>query len=182
MPDFSAMKSPTLAEFASLQKPIFAVPVEDAENPIIAVFFGALSQDIVEVSVVFSDEDHPLSLIDVLYDSYRWNFAWKREADVESFHLCFPKGHRAGTSPSSISFPTTFAGVQRFDETLVTHFSAELPYDEFHKEDQRPVIYVQTWNHLYSNRSGGGVSNWKMISDYRELRGTRQDVEKLFRR
>lgn len=179
LPPFQKLASDDLLKADTVHKPIFSVSPEDSENSIFAVFFARLSDKEIEVSVVFKDEDHPNWVIDELYDFYRWNFAWKRQADVESFQIQF---QRAGGRPSSVSFPTTFAGEQRYDEPWIKHFSAEIPYDEFHREGTRPVIYVNTWNHLYSNKAGLETGNGTMIRDYPSYQGTRRDVEKLFRR
>ena len=45
-----------------------------------------------------------------------------------------------------------YAGGQRWDVLLADHLSAVVPIDALEQRDGRPVVYVNTWNHMFSQR------------------------------
>lgn len=180
LPDFKSLGQPVSKELSSVPQPIFVRPRTDQGNDILAVFMGEVEGPEVEVSVVFGDEDHPWLIVDELYDFFRWNFAWRREADIESFRFQYDQ-NSGWAKPKQLLFSTTYAAAQSFHEVLVSHESAQISYAEFELRSERPLIYINTWNHLFSNKGLGDAQDIETISEYPVYQGTRADVESIFR-
>lgn len=199
-PDFAAAARPAGAAELALPLPIFRVPQVDGFNPLLALFVDARDPAAVELNVVFADEDHPLPLIDKLYDGDRWwgwfrlNEDWpyvqfrfqdeggRRVADVERILMKLRPALPDGTSaPLALSFPGTYAGGQTWLVPVALHHSAELPIGRFERSAGRPVIYVNTWNHLFGERNLN--PDWPYV-EYREYpvySGSRRELERLYR-
>lgn len=195
-PDFG--RSSTAADPAALPfpLPVFRVPLEDDDCPILAVFVGLEGPTKAELHVVTADEDHPISVVDHLYDAQRWfglvepsprfpfirrargRSGYRRIADVETVILDLAPSPTA--PPTAIRFPGTYSAEQRWDVLLARHHSAEIPWDRFDLEDGRPVLYVNTWNHLFSNDPSNGCDDHRLVGDYPVYLGSRADVQRHF--
>jgi len=164
-------------------KPVFIIPSSDLDkgNGIEAVFFNQVETEdgaVIEITVIFYDEDHPSGLVDGLYDIYR-RFKYRRVRDVETFFFHF---NIAGVGASRFDFPGTYAREQVFSERKVEHFSAEVPAGEFEYIQSRPVIHVTTWNHLFREKATEPDIVTVAVGDYPVYPGTREDAENLLRR
>lgn len=180
VPDFKVLGQPVTKELSAVPQPIFVRPRSDQGNDILAVFMGELDGHDIELSVVFGDEDHPWIVVDELYDFFRWNFAWRREADIESFRYRYDE-NSGWAKPKELRFSTTYAADQKFHELLVSHESALISYAEFERRGPRPIIYINTWNHLFSNKGLKDVQDLETISEYPVYQGTRDELETIFR-
>ncbi len=163
-------------------RPAFVLPERDLENGIEAVFVEEKFDGgsvIFEVTVVFTDEDHPSGLVDVVYDSYR-SSKYKRVMDVETFFMRVDSG--AGRI-SEIDFPGVYGGDQPFNLGPVKHEDAVIEGDafSFFEETGRPLIYVTTWNHMFRESPVERDLETIVIDEYPIWRGDRPFVETCFR-
>lgn len=142
------------------------MPVFDKDNSIHSVY-SYDHGDKREITIVFWDEDHPNPFIDLVYDIYRF-FKWGRFYDIETFFVLKER----------ILFKDDFCDSQSYNQLENLHNSAEVPIDDFERTDKNVVIYVSTWNHMFSNKPLAGTN---YISFEKEvLEGTRRDVEKIY--
>jgi hypothetical protein len=172
--------SPAGSDLFDRVKPVFVLPVSDIDrgNGIEAVFVdetGTEEGAVLEITVVFYDEDHPSGITDALYDVYR-SFRYRRVRDVETFFFHF---HLDGVESSWFDFPGTYARDQVFREKKVEHFSAEVPASSFDYTGPRPVIHVTTWNHLFREISTEADIETITLSGYPVYRGTRAAAEEI---
>ncbi len=162
--------------------PVFMIPEVDIKNgnDIVSVFIYREDSKTLSVTVVFQDEDHPSWITDRLYDIYR-RFKYKRKMDVETFKLLFAdKSDMISALPVSISFPGTYSESQVFFTRNVKHYSKTVTLDRFTMIGERPVIYVNTWNHLFSEKNNNLDLKLVTRKDYPVYWGSRQDVEALY--
>ncbi len=195
-PDFSRTCARLAPGALPFPLPIFRIPLVDDDCPILAVFVDQTSPEAVQLHVVTADEDHPLPVVDQLYDAQRWfglvepartfpfvrrargRAGYRRIADVETFVIQLDPA-RPG-APAAIRFPGTYSGDQSWNVLLARHLSATIPWEQFDLEDGRPVLHVNTWNHLFSNQPTNGCSRHRLVSDYPVYRGSRADVQRHF--
>ncbi len=120
-----------------------------------------------EITVIFKDEDFPNPILDVLYDTYRF-FKWGRVEDVETFFI----------RKETVFFPDDYASVTSFFQTENLHTRREISIDYFETLNGNIVVYVNTWNHMFSEKPLPGILYIPFFFKPRE--GTRGDVEKLY--
>ncbi len=164
------MKGATLALFlicVSAFSIVLKLPSVDSDNPPIEVM-ACQKDGYTQITVIFLDEDHPNPVIDFLYDIYRF-FVWHRIYDIESFRVYEDR----------ILFPDDFASVTSFFQTENLHTRNEIPLNDFETEDGQIVIYVNTWNHMFSNRPLHGYTY--IAFHLKESTGCREDAERKYR-
>ncbi|AKI97276.1 hypothetical protein [Kosmotoga pacifica] len=156
--------------------PIFSVPDFDQRNGIIEVFYEVLENNsTISVTVVFRDEDYPCFLANILYDVYRY-FRYGRIVDIETFYLHLS----AEGTVTVVEFPGVFSGDHTFKDTKNLHGSASFTATEITFIDGRPLIYVNTWNHMFGVRASFDKKYEKMIFDYPITRGGRLEAERKY--
>ena len=175
----TAKKIPT--GFSVKALPIFILPEADIKNSIKAVFLDNSEKNVLSITVVFADEDHPSAFTDFIYDIYR-RFKYKRTEDVETFYYYYAKQSdiKKG-SPQKIVFPTTYSGNQPFFTKDVKHYSRTVQFSAFTLKENRPLIFINTWNHLFSENNNNRDLKLMTIETYPVFIGSRADVEKLYR-
>jgi len=148
------------------------IPEKDVGNDIVDVFVKK-TENQVEITVVFKDEDHPNPFVNFFYDIYRF-FKYGRVKDIETFFLIVDNG-----KIEEVKFPGVYAGSHNFDDTENLHESISLPGNVFEFKNGRIMIFINTWNHMFSNKP---LKNMKYIeiSDYKVSEGTRKDAEKIY--
>ncbi len=165
--------------------PIFIVPEVDYNNKneiiAISVFFHKnLEKDkLIEFTVLFKDEDHPKALVNFFYDIYRY-FKYKRIIDTETFFIHYIMTDDAKWYIEYVDFPDDFSGNQSFYEKNVKHFSSKIEGINFERSDDRVIIYINTWNHMFSNKDTNPKLEKKKVDSYKTYFGDRKTVESQF--
>jgi len=156
----------------AIELPIFMIPEKDMGNDIIDVFVEKY-ENRVEITVVFKDEDHPNPFTNFFYDIYRF-FKYGRVKDIETFFLVVDE-----EKIKEVRFPGVYAGSLDYDDTENLHGTITLPAKAFEFKNGRIVIFVNSWNHMFSNKPLKNVK-YVEISDYRISKGTREDAERIY--
>lgn len=153
--------------------PVFSLPALDSRNAIVEVFHERSADGSkISVTVVFKDEDHPCWLADIPYDIYRF-FRYGRIFDIETFYLYL----NADGSLQGIEFPGVYAGDHRFEDTRDLHGSAYITADEILFLEQRPVVYVNTWNHMFGPKPSFDRNAETLLFEYPLSPGGRDAAE-----
>lgn len=155
--------------------PVFSTPIFDQKNGIIEVFYKKLDSSKISITVVFKDEDHPCFLVDILYDVYRY-FKYGRVADIETFNLYLDSSGHIKT----VEFPGVFSASHKFKDTKDLHGSAQFAANKLSFIDERPVIYVNTWNHMFGIEPSFDKTKEKLLFDYPVAQGSRLDAERKY--
>lgn len=161
--------------------PVFVMQKQDIENnnEIIGVFFD-LSKDFTtwEVTVVFADEDNPSHIKNFFSDRFRI-LSQKRLADIETFIMSWKP--QTGEL-NSIDFPGTYSRDQQFDDKIIQVYSKKVPGSSFLKDSRsgRPYIFVNTWDHHFSEDDVNETIDAVYIEDYPVFYGNREAVEALY--
>lgn len=112
-----------------------SIPIQGL-NPLVSVWwyvYQTSSGKVVEYTLVFADEDHPL--IDGAYDVYRlWKYG--RIEDTEYFLVI--------CSEDTAKFPGSYSGDQTFLVIEPDHLTSIEQYSG--------KIYINTWNHMMSSQ------------------------------
>ncbi len=146
---------------------VLRLPEFDRKNGIKEVFVHDHG-DRIEYTIVFWDEDHPNALTDLMYDLYRF-YKWGRFYDIETFFVYSDRIH----------FPDDFCDSETYFQLENLHNQAELALDQFEYFNSKPVVYVSTWNHMFSNKPLSGVSYLNYEVDSTTF-GTRNDAERKY--
>ncbi|KAA3611814.1 MAG: hypothetical protein DWQ01_06935 [Planctomycetota bacterium] len=198
-PDFERDAQPPGSEELRLVLPVFRVPELDSANPLLAVFIDMSRPGEAELNVIFSDEDHIWEVTDLIYDGNRWwgwfdldeqwpFFIWEpydpglqRIADVESIRYEFPNASASGPIDAErIQFPGTYSKNQTWNVPIAFHYSSIFDAAEFEQVQGRPVVYVNTWNHMFAPHQNNPNLPWTEIADYPIYKGTREELEALY--
>jgi hypothetical protein len=159
--------------------PVFVVPVCDHRNAIEKVYFHSgemKGEEITEVTVLFRDEDQPFFIFDQVYDLYR-RFKYHRRKDIETFFL---HQESTGKGVQSIDFGDTYSRDQKFRKGLVVHYHEVIGRGRLEMKGERPVIYINTWNHLFSEKDTNPGLEKTVYETYASFSGTRKDAEPGF--
>jgi hypothetical protein len=131
--------------------PIFIVPLCDSANGIERVYFSESStknEDLLEVTVVFRDEDQPFIVWDLLYDAFRQCW-YHRKKDIETLYL-----HREPGSHHlvQVDFGDASGREQSFYTPLVRHFHDLIPAGQPQKDTNE--AFPKTIYRNYASYSG----------------------------
>ena len=163
--------------FGSLTSaPVFVLPACDQANGIERVYFKRGNngvEDVVEVTVVFSDEDHPFFLFDAVYDLFRC-FRYHRKKDIETFYMYLSSKNQ---QIIKIDFGDAYSGLQKFSKGIVKHFHQSISGNLLEMQNGRPVVYINTWNHLFSESDTNPGRPKIKYAEYSCFAGSRLDAE-----
>lgn len=159
----------------SFPLPIFALLEKDvkAGNSIDRVFISITKKKRIFFSVVTKDEDFPK--IDLLYDAWR-KFFFGRIKDIETFSYLY-KANSLKNKPDRMRFNFTYSGKKKFPK--IAHFSKTVPFDKFKTKNNRPIIYINTWNHSFSETDNNPNLKKSYITKYPIYSGRRSDAERI---
>ncbi|MCK4665403.1 hypothetical protein KAU33_01555 [Candidatus Dependentiae bacterium] len=165
--------------------PIFYLPIVDIQNGngITSVYYD-INEDTstysIEITVVFADEDHPSKIFDFVYDLFRKQ-KYKRKEDVETFYIYIDKNFQLEKIDFNYNGTGTYSGEQKFFIKRPKHFSKIISGRDFKLEGKRPIIYINTWNHMFSEKPTSKLE-YKRIDKYTLKFGSRKQVENTFRK
>ncbi|RHX80191.1 surface adhesion protein Lsa23 [Leptospira yasudae] len=129
----------------------------------------------IELSLVFQDERHPAKWKDVLYRIYR-GFKYGRNKDIESFRLQFSKTGELST----VHLKNVYSGEQRFNEDPVQHFDSVLKAEQLRKEEGKPVLFINTWNHMFSEKDQNPELAKKKLQGIELRTGSREELDAFY--
>lgn len=157
--------------------PILVQPVRDVENnnELVSSYCAAYAREdgvTMELSFVFADEDKPGSVIDSLYDTYRL-LRYRRKQDVETVQMHFDKMDNL----LDLEFDTTYSGSQKFYESEGKHFTSRIQASRFESIDGRIVLYVNTWNHMFSETDNNPELRKDVRTDYPVFSASRDELD-----
>ncbi|MBM9577924.1 hypothetical protein JWG45_12275 [Leptospira sp. 201903070] len=167
-------------ECKSEELPIFVQPRKDIDdgNSLEVVYCSARetsSGKRIELSLVFRDERHPSPWKDFIYRIYR-KFRYGRSKDIESLRVQFSqKGEW-----SAIHLKNVYSGDQTFDTDPVKHLDSILKPDLMKLEKKRPILYVNTWNHMFSETDQNPTLEKKTLSDFEIRFGAREALDNFY--
>lgn len=151
--------------------------VEKDHAELVAVYYLQMG-NLTQFTLVFSDEYHPVCIIDKIYRLFRI-VRYHRIADLETFYIRVENG-----TPVEIIFSHegtgTYSSNQTYDVLLPRHYEAVVPFSEFECNGSRPYIYVNTWNHLMSERKTNECG-YITYSNCTIVHGDRQRAEEDYR-
>lgn len=165
--------------------PIFYLPIVDIQNGngIASVYYD-INEDTstysIEITVVFADEDHPSKIFDFVYDLFRKQ-KYKRKEDVETFFIYIDKNLQLEKIEFNYNDTGTYSGEQEFFIKRPKHFSKSIFGKDFKFEGKRPIIYINTWNHMFGEKPTSKLE-YQRIDNYTLNFGSRKQVEKTFRK
>lgn len=108
-----------------------------------------------------------------MYRIYR-SFKYGRYKDIETIRLQFSKTGELST----VHLKNVYSGKQKFAENY--HFDSVLKSEQLMKENQKYILFINTWNHMLSEKdSNPGLSKKKL--DSVELRtGSREELDLFY--
>ena len=190
LPNFETEAEPLGPAEESITIPIFRVPYADYANPLKAIFVDVSNPNETALHLVWKDEDHPIKLFDYAYDADRWWGLFQLSTSPPFFQLDFDSDgfHRIAdvetisyTSSNEIKFDSTYSGSQKFNTLIAVHHSTILNISDFEIDNNdRPIIYINTWNHMMSNIDNNPRTRKINYIDVPLYKGTRADIQTMF--
>lgn len=129
----------------------------------------------IELSLVFRDERHPSFWKDAVYRIYR-GFKYGRHKDIESLRLQFSKTGELST----VHLKNVYSSDQKFSADPVEHFDSVLTADRLAKEEKKPVLYINTWNHMFSEKDQNPELLKKKLNNVELRTGTREQLDSFY--
>jgi hypothetical protein len=173
---YSFRLSKVLPPLADRFRPIFCIPACDTKNPLEQVYYffkPGNGERVLELSLVFKDEDQPFFLADWAYDLFR-RFKYHRKKDIETLYLHFDA---VSGLLKSIDFGDAYSGDQKFSKAIVKHFRSILLAAQIKQQQGRPLLFINTWNHLLAEYDTNPALSKTTYADYLCVEGSRQDAE-----
>ncbi|WP_061223866.1 surface adhesion protein Lsa23 [Leptospira weilii] len=171
--------SPNL-ECSQKELPLFIQPIRDIENgnrlEIIycsrrETYFGKR----IELNLVFQDERHPSVWKDRIYRIYR-SFKYGRYKDIETIRLQFSKSGELST----VHLKNVYSGKQKFAEDPVYHFDSVLKSEQLMKENQKNILFINTWNHMLSEKDSNPELPKKQLDSVELRTGSREELDLFY--
>ncbi|PJZ31637.1 surface adhesion protein Lsa23 [Leptospira kmetyi] len=129
----------------------------------------------IELSLVFRDERHPSFWKDAVYRIYR-GFKYGRHKDIESLRLQFSNTGELST----VHLKNVYSGDQKFSQDPVQHFDSVLKADAFSKEEKKPILYINTWNHMFSEKDQNPELSKKKFNNVELRTGSREELDAFY--
>ena len=114
---------------------------------------------IIEISIVWFDEDFPDAFLDGVYDTLRMS-SWGRIQDIETFFICV---HKTVMETKWLSFiaceiywlghgwrtiDPAYNNIDTFYYVLAPHMEGRVYEGYFQQTGEHPILWVNTWNHM----------------------------------
>ena len=166
--------------------PVFVSPQVDIQkggNGLTGVALDLIqNQDnkvIYQYTCIFADEDYPDFFLNFFYDIFRY-FKYHRLMDTESFTITFIKTPDDIWKVEKVIFSDVFSKDQTFYKKKIVHYQESIDGSNFILKDSRIIIYINTWNHLFSNTDNNPNLQKQLFESYPVYAGSRKQVEQLF--
>jgi hypothetical protein len=148
------------------------------ENGLASLFFCKTPEGLVEVTVLFEDEDRPEKWADPIYDTIREHIFHRKE-DIETFWIQLS----SEGIPEKLIFKGSWAGPeQSWLQKTPKHLEGEFPITDFEIQDNRPVIWIVTWNHLFGAKNTNTNLKHITYSKYPAYLGSRAEIDQWFKK
>lgn len=160
--------------------PIICQPEEDQKKILVVYYHKYPNTNITEFTLVFAGEEHPNRFVNKIYTIIRI-LRYHRVEDMESFYITInEKGKLQGVNFSYMDVGT-YSDKQTYNTFYPKHCIRQIPYSEFEFSNNRPHIYVNTWNHLLGEKNNNPELSYAVWEDYPLLVGTRKKAESDFK-
>lgn len=169
----------TVSQLNSLEYlPIIYQPQKDPDKLVAVYYYKFPNRNTTEITLVFSGEDHPYWFVNKIYTLFRI-LKYHRTEDIETFYMETNKEGKIREINFSYKGIGTYSGKQIYDTHNPKHYmkqSSELEWSE-----NRPHIYVNTWNHLFAERNSNTELSYIEWKNYPLFTGTREKAESDFK-
>ncbi|OLY63713.1 surface adhesion protein Lsa23 [Leptospira santarosai] len=170
----------TNLECSRKELPLFIQPIRDIEdgNGLETIYCNRRetpSGKRIELNLVFQDERHPSVWKDKIYRFYR-GFKYGRYKDIETIRLQFSKTEELST----IHLKNVYSGKQKFAEDPVYHFDSVLKPEQLMKENQKNILFINTWNHMLSEKDFNPELSKKKLDSVELRTGTREELDLFY--
>ncbi len=160
--------------------PLFIQPAQDVEtgNRLEIIYCSKMETLLgkrIELSLVFQDERHPSIWKDKIYRIYR-GFKYGRHKDIETLLLEFSKKGEL----LNIHLKNVYSGEQRFTADPVHHFDSVLKSEQIMKEEGKPVLFINTWNHMFSETNMNPELSEKKLNSVELRTGSREKLDSFY--
>lgn len=149
----------------SISDPIFRVNIRD-KNKLIKVYKNKIGSQI-EYNIVFTSETWENGIRgyiwNLLYIIYRF-IIYGRIIDIDTFRIILNKNGNV----KYINFDNNFSYNRSWYDPDTKHYTAIVPVNKVKTKNNRIIIYINTWNHIYSHKK------IKQIVDYSSNKITRE--------
>lgn len=161
--------------------PVLIQPEEDIRsgNDLLATYCKAeiTPQGLeMKISYVFRDELHPSIWKDRIYRMYR-KFKYGRTMDIESVLVRW----KANGDLEEIDLKNVYSGDQVFRSDPVRHYDSVLKPAKMEFRNLRPVLFVNTWNHMFGEKDTNPQLPKMEILDTELKYGSRESLDGYFR-
>ncbi len=128
-----------------------------------------------KISLVFKDEIHPNPWKDFFYRIYR-RIRYGRTYDIESILLKMePDGKLF-----QLDLNHVYSQNQKFQQDPVEHFDTTLGPSDLENKSLVPVLYVNTWNHMFGEKDNNPELPKQEIPLIEVRFGSRQQLDSYF--
>ncbi len=171
--------SPNL-ECSQKELPLFIQPIRDIENGNRLEIIYCSRRETpfgkrIELNLVFQDERHPSVWKDRIYRIYR-SFKYGRHKDIETIRLQFSKSGELST----VHLKNVYSGKQKFAEDPVYHFDSVLKSEQLMKKNQKNVLFINTWNHMFSEKDSNPELPKKQLDSVELRTGSREELDLFY--
>ncbi|EMN69802.1 hypothetical protein LEP1GSC100_4424 [Leptospira interrogans serovar Bataviae str. UI 08561] len=171
--------SPNL-ECSKEEIPLFIQPAQDVEtgNRLEMIYCSkteTILEKKIELSLVFQDERHPSIWKDKVYRIYR-GFKYGRHKDIETLLLEFSKKGEL----LNIHLKNVYSGEQRFAADPVHHFDSILKSEQIMRDEGKPVLFINTWNHMFSETNMNPELSEKKLNSIELRTGSREKLDSFY--
>lgn len=160
--------------------PIIYQPKEDSKKLVALYYCSFPNSNLTEITLVFTGEDHPNWFINKIYTPFRV-LRYHRIEDIETFYLKTNEEGKLQEIIFSHKGIGTYANKQTYNTLNPKHCVGQIPYSEFEWSDDRPHIYVNTWNHLFGEKNNNPELSYTIRKNHPLLIGTREKAESDFK-
>ncbi len=171
--------SPNL-ECSQKELPLFIQPIRDIENGNRLEIIYCSRRETpfgkrIELNLVFQDERHPSVWKNRIYRIYR-SFKYGRHKDIETIRLQFSKSGELST----VHLKNVYSGKQKFAEDPVYHFDSVLKSEQLMRENQKNVLFINTWNHMFSEKDSNPELPKKQLDSVELRTGSREELDLFY--